>query len=209
MSSRLSRALTEFAEGRWPGHRDRDRDSDSRRTDPHDFDPHEMDPRSMEPPLHPSELDRFEGGQGGRWPIARWIPVAFVRFLLFFFVGVATTLAWQSYGNAARRMVANLAPGLGWLVPAPAAPAVAPGSSVAAPAAASPEQVAALSRSLAAVRQSVDRLAADIGKLQAPKQDPKQDPQARTSAAPISLPPPATATASRKPAATAQVQQAR
>jgi hypothetical protein len=186
--TRLSRALTDFTEGRWNV-----RDTDPRREP-------RMDSHEMEPPLHPSELDRFEGG---RWRLARWIPVPFVRFLLVFFIGVGTTLAWQSYGNAARRMVANLSPALGWLAPplASAALPAAPGSASAAPAAASPEHIAALSRSLAAARQSLDKLAADIGKLQAAK----QDPQGRTSAVPVSLPPPATAGASGR-RATAQVQ---
>jgi hypothetical protein len=196
MSSRLSSALTDFAHGRWPG----DRDTDPR-MDPRQMEPHGFDLQEMEPPLHPSELDRFERT---RSLIARWIPVAFARFLLFFFVGVGTTLAWQHYGNAARRVVANLSPGLGWLAPpAPAAasPAVA-ASSAATPATASPDQVAALSRSLAAVRQSVDKLAADIGKLQAAKQDPQP---ARTQASSVSSPQVSTPPA-RRPAATAQVQ---
>jgi hypothetical protein len=191
MSSRLSRALNEFAEGGSPGG-----DRDPREMEPH-FDPHGTDPRSMEPPLHPSELGRFESR---RWWGAQWIPVAFARFLIFFFVGVGTTLAWQSYGNTGRRMVANLSPGLGWMAQ-PAAPPAAPGSSAATPAASS-DQIAALSRSVAAVRQSVDKLAADIGKLQAAK----PDPLARTSTPPVSSPPPVAAASGRRPAATAQVQ---
>jgi hypothetical protein len=189
MSSRLSQALTEFAEGRWPGG-----DRDPRGSEPR-FDPQGVDPRSMEPPLHPSERDRLESR---RWWGARWIPVSFARFLVFFFVGVGTTLAWQSYGNAARRMVANLSPGLGWLAPPAAA---APGSSAATPAA-SPDQLAAISRSVAAVRQSIDKLAADVGKLQAAK----PDPLARTSTPAVSPQPVAAGASGRRPAATAQVQ---
>jgi hypothetical protein len=114
-------------------------------------------PRS-EPPLHPSE----------RSSVSRWVPVAFVRFLIIFFIGVAATLAWQSsYGNAARRTVARLTPRLGWL--APAAPSTSGSHEPGAAAAVSPDQLAALSRSLAAVRQSVDRLQADVTKLQGRK----------------------------------------
>jgi hypothetical protein len=169
MNSRLSPALAEFSEGRWANE------------------------RGMEPP--PRELDR------GPWPVSRWVPVAFVRFMILFFIGVVTTLAWQSYGNAARRMVARLTPGLGWLAPpgAPAAPS-ASGSREPGPAAgASPDQLAALSRSLAAVRQSVDRLAADVAKLQAAK----QVPPARTSGPPAAAPPVAVSAQARKPAAQA------
>jgi hypothetical protein len=200
MSSRLSPALTEFTDGRWPGDA---RGIDPRNRDPREMDPQDMDPQSIEPPLHPSELDRFEREP---WPlakaVARWVPVAFVRFMIFFFVGIVTTLAWQSYNSAARRMVASLSPGLGWL-----APPAAPGSPVSGPAAAAaPDQLAAISRSLAAVRQSVDKLAADVTRLQAATHDP---PPVRTSGLPAAPPPAPAVTQGRKPAATAQVQPAR
>ncbi len=79
------------------------------------------------------------------------------RFLIIFCIGVAATLVWQSYGNAAREMIANSSPQLGWLVPS-ASP--------------SPE------RQLAATRDRVDQLAAsqqqtagDIAKLLADQQE--------------------------------------
>src|SRR5262249_27240242 len=83
MSSRLSPALAEFSEGRWPDERGMDprqrhprefnlRDLNRLNLDPRDLDP--LDPRSMEPPLHPRELDR------GPSSVSRWVPVAFVRF---------------------------------------------------------------------------------------------------------------------------------
>jgi hypothetical protein len=146
-------------------------------------------PRDLEPPLHPNEHGRFEGS------VSRWVPVAFLRFIIFFFIGVSATVAWQSYGNAARSAVARLSPRLAWLAPpaASAAPS-APGSHEPGPA--SPDQLAALSRSLAAVRQSVDRLAADVAKLQTAK----QDPPAPTSGSPAAAPPPVAASArGRKP----------
>jgi hypothetical protein len=53
-----------------------------------------------------------------------------MRFLVGVCVGVAATLAWQSYGDAARAMVAGTLPQLGWLAPqaavAPQPAAVAP-----------------------------------------------------------------------------------
>ncbi len=179
MSSRLSQSLAEFSTGRRP---------DGRGMDPRTKDLEPLDPRSMGPPLHPSERGRFESS------VSRWVPVAFLRFIIFFFIGVATTVAWQSYGNAARRMVARLTPGLAWLAP-PAASAAPPASASheAGPAAgASPDQLAALSRGLAAVRQSVDRLAADVVKLQTAKQDP-----------PAATPPPVASARGRKPVAQA------
>jgi hypothetical protein len=153
------------------------------------LDPRDTDPPATEPPPHPSE--RFDGGRGGgRYRrIARWVPVAFVRFLIFFFVGVAATLTWQSHGNTARRVAARVQ-GLGWLAP-PAAVAAqetpAPGAGTAS--GTSPEQLAAITRSLAAVRQSVDRLTADVSRLQL--QAAKPDPAVRASST--------TAPAGRKP----------
>ena len=87
-------------------------------------------------------------------------------FLIRFCIGVAATLAWQSYGDAAREMIASSYPQLGWLAPqsapgaqnapdmiAPAAPAAPPRDQ---------QQLNAMSLDLDAVRQSVDRIAASI-----------------------------------------------
>jgi hypothetical protein len=103
-----------------------------------------MNPSPYEPPLHPSELKRT-----ARVP-------SFVRVTMLFLVGVAATLAWQSYGVPAREAVASWSPRLAWLAP-PAAPT-------------GPDQIVAISRDLAVVRQSIDKLAADLTKLQAPQQ---------------------------------------
>ena len=106
---------------------------------------------SNEPPLHPSELNRI--ARARLW-LGKLIPFAVVRFLMIFFIGVTTTLAWQSYGGAARETIASWSPRLAWLAP----PAVPTGTS--------PDQIVAISRDLAVVRQGVDKLAADITKLQ-------------------------------------------
>ncbi len=124
-----------------------------------------MNPGPYEPPLHPSELTRTKRTR------------SFVRFMMYFFIGVATTLAWQSYGGPARETIARWSPSrLAWLAP-PAAPT-------------GPDQIVAISRDLAVVRQSVDKLAADITKLQAPQQVTD-----RTAASP----PPAAGAPARKP----------
>jgi hypothetical protein len=126
--------------------------------------------------------------------------LALAGFLIAICVGVAATLGWQSYGARVRAMIANLSPQLAWLAPQPtrvadatlatASPAVSTG--------APPDQLAVISRSLAAVRQSVDKLAADIGRLQATRQD-TPSPDVRVSR--TSAPPPAVVTpAGRKPA---------
>ena len=141
MSSRLSLSLSEFSEERWA-------------TEP-----------LIEPPPHPSELGLIRGTRSSR---VKRASLALARFLITFCIGVAATLTWQSYGDAARGMIASSSPQLAWLAPqaAPveqAAPAPSPP--------ASPDQLKAISRGLAVVRQSVDRLAVDIAKLQAAKQD--------------------------------------
>ena len=85
-------------------------------------------------------------------------------FLITFCIGVAATLGWQSYGDAARELIASSYPQLGWLAPKPApnAPNAPDMIALAAPAAPSPDQrqLNAMSLDLDAVRQSVDRIAA-------------------------------------------------
>src|SRR6266568_8617166 len=76
---------------------------------------------------------------------------ALARFLITFCIGVAAILAWQSYGDAAREMIASSSPQLSWLAPQ-AAPALTPPNMVTS-AAPSPDQQqlkAAMSLGLAA-----------------------------------------------------------
>ena len=106
------------------------------------------------------------------------------RFLILFCIGIAATLAWQSYGNAAREMIANSSPQLGWLVPS---------------ASSSPEQkLKAMSTDFATVRQRVDqvaanqqRMAGDIAKLMADQQELLQKisvPLPQAAAVPVRRP---------------------
>jgi hypothetical protein len=194
MSSKLSAASAEFADGRWPDGGRMPRAVSFRGLDPSDIDPREIDPREIdrrdfEPPLHPTERDRFEN------PYWRRLLATFPRALVVgitFCVGIAATLSWQAYGNGARRMVADRFPQLGWFAPLATAPPSIPAPNPPGPATgASPEQLAAISRSLAVVRQSVDKLAADVATLRATR----REPPVRTG-----VPAPPTAT-SRKPAA--------
>jgi len=82
------------------------------------------------------------------------------RFLILISIGIGATLGWQSYGNAAREMIANSSPKLGWLAPpsAPAETATDAGAQSAA-ATASSDDLQQLATSLASVRQSVEQLA--------------------------------------------------
>jgi hypothetical protein len=80
------------------------------------------------------------------------------RFSMTFCIGVVATLAWQSYGDVARDMIARSFPRLGWLAPPPAPIAQAD------PAAIAPDQeeLKAISFGLAGVRQRVDQIAAQL-----------------------------------------------
>jgi hypothetical protein len=102
--------------------------------------------------------------------LARRVRRGSTRFLIIFCLGVGTTLAWQSYGDAAREMIAKSSPQFAWLAP-----------NVVTAAAASPDQQQ-LALGLAAVRQSVDlltgqlaagqqQMGSDIAKLQADEQE--------------------------------------
>jgi hypothetical protein len=97
------------------------------------------------------------------------VPPAFVRFLMIFLIGVVATLAWQSYGRAAREAAAR------WLAPAAVAPAAVAPAAVAPTAStqfaeASSDDLLAMSRNLAALRDGVDKLASAVTKLRLAKQ---------------------------------------
>jgi hypothetical protein len=49
------------------------------------------------------------------------VMLAVTRFAVTFCIGIAATLAWQPYGDAAREMIASSSPQLGWLAPQSAA----------------------------------------------------------------------------------------
>src|SRR5262245_14435201 len=87
--------------------------------------------------------------------LSKVISFAFARVLVVFVIGFAAGTAWQTYGGAARKVIAGWSPHLAWL-----APAAAPGGGPA-------ERLKATTLALAAVRQSVDKLATEISKLEA------------------------------------------
>jgi hypothetical protein len=115
--------------------------------------------------LKPEPVDlRPEDVLSPNWqPRARTRSRAPARFLIAFCTGVATTLLWQSYGDAAREMIANLYPQLGWLAPRPALTAQNPHTpDVIAPAASSAEQLNVMRSDLDVLGQSVDKSATTI-----------------------------------------------
>jgi hypothetical protein len=92
------------------------------------------------------------------------VPLPLTRFLITFSMGVAATVAWQRYGDAAIEMLASSFPQLRWLTSRsePAAQNASDMIALVAPAAAPPspdqQQVSAISLDLDAVRQSIDRV---------------------------------------------------
>jgi hypothetical protein len=99
-----------------------------------------------------------------RPPVRKRASRALARFLMAFCIGVAATLAWQSYGDAARQIIANSYPQFGWLAerraltgqkaPDPIARAASPALYP------DHELFDAMLRDLHAMRQSVRQIAA-------------------------------------------------
>jgi hypothetical protein len=124
-----------------------------------------VEPSVEAPAVRPADLknDRLPNGQPS---LRKRASRTLSRFLITFCIGVATTLAWQSYGDAAREMIANLYPQLGWLAPQaePATQNTPDMIVLAAPAAPSfdQQQLNAISIDLEAVLQSIDRVAPSI-----------------------------------------------
>jgi hypothetical protein len=121
------------------------------------------------------------------------------RVLITFCAGVAATLAWQSYGDAAREIIASSYPQFGWLAPQAAVAQTVPNTFGAATSSSDQQELKAMSLDLAVVRQRLDQLAASqqqmtrdfTTKLQAAEQEILDK---------ISIPPPQPAAApARKP----------
>lgn len=89
----------------------------------------------------------------------------FSRFVVSVGIGVASTLAWQSYGDVAREKIASAYPQLGWLAPGEAAAQTASSAS-ASPLRSTDQQLQEVSRGLAAVRQRVEQLALQVSTSQ-------------------------------------------
>jgi hypothetical protein len=102
----------------------------------------------------------------------------FARYLVAICIGIAATLAWQSYGKVAKQIIATRAPELGsssetkqmiaswverigWMPPASGSPVASTSKAPAAPSA-DPQQVQQIKADIAAVRQAVDRHLAEV-----------------------------------------------
>jgi len=150
------------------------------------------------------------------------------RFVIVFCIGVGATLAWQSYGDMARAMIADSFPQqLGWLAPQAAPPQAAAQDpqqaahpaqgaldtvALGTPPAPSPElqQLRDISLLFATMRQSVEQLAAnqqqmagDVAKLATEQQELLQKTELLQKAS-APAPRPAAAAAPRPAAAPAR-----
>jgi hypothetical protein len=115
-----------------------------------------------------SHLPRDRRGDGER---------GFIRYLITFGAGIATALAWQSYGDAARRIIAGAHPQLAWVAPPTAIAQTAPAAIVPPIDFLDPQEMKTISFDLAKMSRKVDQLAAaqeqmtrEITKLQAVEQ---------------------------------------
>lgn len=141
---------------------------------------------------------------GARPTLARRILRSVSGFVVAVLIGVGGTLAWQSYGDVAKEMVATRAPTLGWLLYAPTRSPIAAAS--ANPAASSLE---ALRRSVEQLAVRQDQMAQYILTLQAIEQDIRQKMSFSPPSAPMALAQPPAPVEQQKPAVRAPVRLAR
>jgi hypothetical protein len=75
-----------------------------------------VEPSLEAPAVHMADL-KNDGFQNAHPSHGKRASRRLARFLITFYIGVAATLAWQSYSDAARQIIASLSPQLGWLAP--------------------------------------------------------------------------------------------
>ena len=164
---------------RWSGGPPRDLDSRS-------------DERIGERPMKPSISSPRPSNRVARVrpSIGRRIFRTLTRFSIAVLIGIGATLAWQSYGDAAKETVVARAPSLAWLLyvsttKSPAVATTSPGPA---------QQLEPLASNLDVVRRSVEQLAAkqeqmaqNMATLQAVEEDIRQKMSSSPSqpAAPI------------------------
>jgi len=126
-----------------------------------------VEPSDEPPPVRPTTLENDQSQNNTQPSLRKRASRAFSRFLITFCIGGASTLAWQSYGDAARAMIANSYPQLGWLAPQaePVAQNVPETIALVAPSF-DQQQLNAMSVDLDAVRQSIDRIATSMSAIQ-------------------------------------------
>jgi hypothetical protein len=156
------------------------------------------DMRSTTASIHSLHAFGRKGEQRERPSVGRRIFRTLTRFVVTVLIGVGGTLAWQSYGDMAREMVAAQAPALAWLAPSrsPAAASTNPA-----------QQPALVAANLDALRRYVEQLAArqdqiaqSLVMMQAIEADVRQKMAFTPPSAAIASAPPAAVVQQYKPA---------
>jgi len=114
-----------------------------------------MDPRSdmrsTTASIHSLHAFGRKGDQRDQPSLGRRIFRTLTRFVVTVLIGVGGTLAWQSYGDMAREMVAARAPALAWLAPSTSPTAASPNAA---------QHPASVAANLDMLRRYVEQLAA-------------------------------------------------
>ena len=135
--------------------------------------------RPVRPPIHSPRSSGLRDDQvvSNRPSVGRRILRTLTRFVFAVLIGVGATLAWQSYGDAAREIAVARAPSLAWLLyisttKSPVVATTSPGPA---------QQLEPLASNLDIVRRSVEQLAArqeqmaqNMATLQAVEEDIRQ-----------------------------------
>jgi hypothetical protein len=120
-----------------------------------------------------------------------------IRFVIAVLIGIGGTLAWQSYGDAAREMVATRAPTLGWLLSY--LPTKSPVVRASPNSAAS--SLDALRRSVEQLAVRQDQIAQYVMAMRAIEEDIRQKMSFTPQSVPTALTQPPASTAKQRPAA--------
>ena len=68
-----------------------------------------LKPSVEAPSTRSADLKNDQSPNGSSSWLGKLAPLAFARYLIAFFIGVTATVAWQTYGDAAREMIAPAA----------------------------------------------------------------------------------------------------
>jgi hypothetical protein len=127
-----------------------------------------VEPSTEPPPVRPTTLEN-EVSKSEQPSLRKRASRALSRFLIAFSMGAGATLAWQSYGDSAREMIANSYPQLGWLAPQSASVGQKASETIALAASAAPfdpQHPSATSLDLDALQQSIDKIAIGMAAIQ-------------------------------------------
>jgi hypothetical protein len=112
---------------------------------------------SDEPPILSTTTLENEQFPNGQPSLRKRASHALSRLLIAFCIGVVAGLAWRSYGDTARKIIANSYPQVRWLTPQPELVAQKAPEAVALAASPDHRQFDAMARDLDAIQQNVEQ----------------------------------------------------